>query len=66
MFKDEPVFDGQFSNACYADRMQEAFVHFQKNKKTDLTEYYNLIYEYKMDCFMGWILYSFIEKKFYR
>ena len=25
VFKDEPVFDGQFSNACYVDRMQEAF-----------------------------------------
>ena len=25
VFKDEPVFDGQFSNTCYVDRMQEAF-----------------------------------------
>ena len=30
VFKDEPVFDGQFSNACYVDRMQEAFIHFEE------------------------------------
>ena len=43
VFKDEPVFDGQFSNACYVDRMQEAFVHFQKNKKTDFLNEWNHI-----------------------
>jgi len=35
VFKDEPVFDGQFSNTCYVNRMQEAFIHFEENKKTD-------------------------------
>ena len=35
VFKDEPVFDGQFSNTCYIDRMQEAFIHFEENQKTD-------------------------------
>ena len=43
--RDEPVFDGQFSNACYVDRMQEAFVHFQQNKKTDfLNEWSHIIF----------------------
>ena len=35
VFKDEPVFDGQFSNTCYVDRMQEAFIHFEENQNTD-------------------------------
>ena len=43
VFKDEPVFDGQFSNACYVDRMQEAFVHFQQIKKTDFLNEWNHI-----------------------
>ncbi len=30
----------------------------RKNKKTDLTEYYNLIYEYKMDCLTAAIEYK--------
>lgn len=28
VFKEEPVFDGQFSNSCYADRVTEALEHF--------------------------------------
>ena len=34
----------------------------RKNKKTDLTEYYNLIYQYKMDCLTAGIEY---KKKYY-
>lgn len=30
----------------------------RKNKKTDLTEYYNLIYQYKMDCLIAAIEYN--------
>ena len=30
----------------------------RKNKKTDLTEYYNLIYQYKMDCLTAGIEYK--------
>ena len=30
----------------------------RKNKKTDLTEYYNLIYQYKMDCLVAGIEYK--------
>tara|TARA_Y200000002_G_C22681623_1_gene664344 strand:- start:1897 stop:3315 length:1419 start_codon:yes stop_codon:yes gene_type:complete len=45
VFKDEPVFDGQFSNSCYIDRMQEAFVHFQEQKEIDfLNDWSHLIF----------------------
>ncbi len=30
IFRETPVFDGQFSNQCYADRMTEALAHFRK------------------------------------
>ena len=30
----------------------------RRNKKTDLTEYYNLIYEYKNDCLTAAIQYN--------
>ncbi|MCB0399436.1 MAG: hydroxymethylglutaryl-CoA synthase family protein [Winogradskyella sp.] len=32
VFKEEPVFDGQFSNACYNDRITEALSHFKSQK----------------------------------
>ncbi|MFD1062715.1 hydroxymethylglutaryl-CoA synthase family protein [Winogradskyella litorisediminis] len=35
VFKEEPVFDGQFSNSCYADRITEAFEHFNSQKEID-------------------------------
>ena len=38
VFKEEPVFDGQFSNACYSDRITEALDHFNQNKPTDFNE----------------------------
>ena len=45
VFKEEPVFDGQFSNECYVNRMREAFVHFEQNKKTDfLNEWDHIIF----------------------
>tara|TARA_B100001287_G_scaffold150697_1_gene126843 strand:+ start:3377 stop:4795 length:1419 start_codon:yes stop_codon:yes gene_type:complete len=45
VFKDEPIFDGQFSNSCYVDRMEEAFVHFEEIKKTDfLNEWSHIIF----------------------
>lgn len=30
IFREMPVFDGQFSNQCYQDRMVEALAHFRK------------------------------------
>ena len=35
VFKEEPVFDGQFSNACYNDRITEAFQHYSEQSNTD-------------------------------
>lgn len=35
LHKEEPVFDGQFSNQCYSDRISEALEHFNTQKKTD-------------------------------
>ena len=29
IFTDEPVFDGQYSNQCYQDRIREAYQHYQ-------------------------------------
>jgi len=38
VYREEPVFDGQFSNTCYQDRIREAYFHFknQKNLKGKL------------------------------
>lgn len=35
VFKEEPVFDGQFSNSCYENRISEALDHFNAQKATD-------------------------------
>ncbi len=37
VFKEEPVFDGQFSNTCYSDRITEAIAHFNAQRETDFT-----------------------------
>jgi len=30
IFTDEPVFDGQYSNQCYQDRIREAYTHYKE------------------------------------
>jgi len=35
VFKEEPVFNGQFSNQCYNDRITEALEHFNIQKETN-------------------------------
>ena len=37
--KDQPVFDGQYSNQCYMDRTRNAYFSFKKQKNTDETIY---------------------------
>lgn len=37
--KDQPVFDGQYSNQCYMDRTREAYFSFKKLKNTSETVY---------------------------
>ena len=41
-----PVFDGQYSNTCYTNRMSEAYAHFkqQKNGKHQLANWDKLIF----------------------
>ncbi|SMP24617.1 hydroxymethylglutaryl-CoA synthase family protein [Chryseobacterium profundimaris] len=43
IFTDEPVFDGQYSNQCYQDRIREAYNHYKeitgKNKPYEHWEY---------------------------
>ena len=44
------------------DKNKSLSFRTRKNKKTDLTEYYNLIYQYKIDCLTAGIEY---KKKYY-
>lgn len=37
--KDQPVFDGQYSNQCYMDRIREAYFLFKKLKNSEVTIY---------------------------
>ncbi|KVV13253.1 hydroxymethylglutaryl-CoA synthase family protein [Flavobacterium sp. TAB 87] len=39
--KDQPVFDGQYSNQCYMDRTRNAYFNFKKQKNTTETIYNN-------------------------
>lgn len=43
VFTDEPVFDGQYSNQCYQDRIREAYEHYkeltEKNKPYENWKY---------------------------
>jgi len=42
---EEPVFDGQYSNKCYTDRINEGLEHFQSQKKIDfLKDWDHLIF----------------------
>lgn len=34
VYREEPVFDGQFSNMCYQDRIREAYFHFKIQNET--------------------------------
>lgn len=34
VFTDEPVFDGQYSNVCYQDRIREAYEHYKEQTFT--------------------------------
>jgi hydroxymethylglutaryl-CoA synthase len=41
LFKEEPVFDGQYSNQCYSDRVTEALEHFKTQKDTNFLKEWN-------------------------
>lgn len=45
LFKEEPVFDGPYSNQCYQNRIAEALEHYQSQSKLDvLTDWQHLIF----------------------
>ncbi len=45
IFKEEPVFDGQFSNSCYSDRMTEALEHFQSQQSRDyIADWHHMVF----------------------
>lgn len=47
IFKDEPVFEGQYSNQCYQDRIREAYFHLKEQMGTDevlFRDWENLIF----------------------
>lgn len=35
IFSDEPVFDGQYSNQCYQNRMREAYEHYKEQNQLE-------------------------------
>lgn len=77
VFKEEPVFDGQFSNACYNDRITEALSHFNNQQLTKFNEewqkiVFHLPYAFHgrriiFDNWLNWIkkseLYHTLEKE---
>ena len=45
LFYEEPVFDGQYSNECYAKRIKEGMEHFIEQKNTNLlTDWDKLVF----------------------
>lgn len=35
IYKEQPVFDGQYSNACYINRIKNAYFHFKKQQENE-------------------------------
>jgi len=45
IFKEEPVFDGPYSNECYQDRISEALEHFKNQKPLNvLKDWHHLLF----------------------
>lgn len=53
--KDQPVFDGQYSNDCYINRISEAYEHFKKetNQNGIVFSNWDLILMHLPYCFQG-------------
>lgn len=43
-FRHTPVFDGQFSNQCYQERMEEAYTRFKEQTGEDLDSWQHLVF----------------------
>ena len=65
LFFEEPVFDGQYSNQCYKDRISEAMDHLNEQQPTNFLEdwqqiIFHLPYAYQgrrmiLDNWLGWL-----------
>lgn len=55
IYKEQPVFDGQYSNECYISRIKAAYFHFkkQKNNQDICFEDWDLIAMHLPYCFQG-------------
>lgn len=41
IYKEQPIFDGQYSNQCYSNRIKEAYTHFKKESQQSGKVYEN-------------------------
>lgn len=55
IYKEQPVFDGQYSNLCYINRIKSAYLHFKKQKQTEAVCFgeWDLIAMHLPYCFQG-------------
>lgn len=53
--KDQPVFDGHYSNSCYIDRITEAYQHYKKESQQTGTLFndWSLIFMHLPYCYQG-------------
>lgn len=53
--KEQPVFDGQYSNTCYISRITEAYAHYKKESQQSdaIFNHWNLIFMHLPYCFQG-------------
>lgn len=53
--KEQPVFDGQYSNTCYINRITEAYDHYKKESQQSdaIFNHWNLIFMHLPYCFQG-------------
>lgn len=53
--KEQPVFDGQYSNECYINRIKEAYQHFktESNQQSNLSNEWELILMHLPYCYQG-------------
>jgi len=53
--KEQPVFDGQYSNTCYINRITEAYAHYKKESQQSdaIFNHWDLIFMHLPYCFQG-------------
>jgi hydroxymethylglutaryl-CoA synthase len=53
LFSEEPVFDGQYSNKCYQERIEEALEHYYSQKSTNFLKEWDKIVFHLPYAFQG-------------